>query len=195
MRGLGTRKAGARSDGPDASMSAGQSRLSLPILAVADFFNHTFAFKGDDTFLLQERSHGTNSARLPRIRRRPIAGGRGAGLHIAHPCLAGDGLARRQAILGLLGICDSAQSGIQCRRDRGLSPQQDRVRPADTGFATSAQQSGAVSKISVVGCWHQGLRSRQDLQIHHHAGPRHWPERPRSPTRCGNDDIGHAPAS
>src|SRR5215467_3843264 len=79
MRGLGTRKAGARSDGPDASMSAGQSRLSLPILAVADFFNHTFAFKGDDTFLLQERSHGTNSARLPRIRRRPIAGGRGAG--------------------------------------------------------------------------------------------------------------------
>src|SRR5262249_20171045 len=41
------------------------------------------------------RSHGTNSAQLPRIRRRPNARGRGAGLDIAHSCVAGDGLARK----------------------------------------------------------------------------------------------------
>jgi hypothetical protein len=46
---------------------------------------------------------------------------------------------------------DPLQPGIQSRREGRLSPQQDRVRLAGTEFAPSAQQCGAVSKISFGG--------------------------------------------
>jgi hypothetical protein len=61
MSGLGTRKAGARRDRPNASVSTGQRGSSLPVLAVADFFNQALEFKGD-TFLCR----GGAMARAPR---------------------------------------------------------------------------------------------------------------------------------
>jgi hypothetical protein len=172
MSGLGTRKAGARCDRPNASVSTGQRGSSLPVLAVADFFNQTLELKGD-TFLCR----GGAMARAPRG-----SGAYGGGRTQAvaaraytspHSRPAGDGLVRRQAIFGLPRIRDPSQPGIQSRREGRLSPQQDRLQPAGTEFATLAQQRRAVPKISLVGCRYQRRGSRQDIQIHDHAGPRH----------------------
>ena len=123
MSGLRRQKAGARCDRPNAFFCAGQSRL------VADFFNQ-------------------NSARLPRIRRRPIAGGRGAGLHIAHSCVAGDGLARKPGSAShacpemLAFVLGSGRPRSSLKVDRSLKglPQSWIVDPCFLRIVTSDPQ-------------------------------------------------------